>query len=496
MEKLSQVVDIPTVGNLGREKVKFKKLNTAKTIVPNTAQAKNRYNLDPVRIQNALSNNDPVILRQLSEQFYRLSGEYRRLVHYMAQLLTYDHLVIPRFQVEEPAEVNKLNKNLKKVLDYTKNAAIEETSYMIAFSVVKDGIFFGYERELGNDQIAMLRLSPDYSRIRYKVNGVYQVEFDLKYFDQFRTEEDKIDEFAGYPPEFEKAYLAYKKDNDLRWLALDPNYARAHMLETPTPLFSTIFLDLLELDEYKNIDKTRIKLSLYTLLVQKVPLNKDNELALYMEEIEDLHRNARNMISSDIIDVLTTPCEIDAVTLDSGTQSRVEKDDIEKATNSIYTSAGTPIALFNAGTATGSIGLNLSAKTDETLMFPLLKQFERWYQNKFYELSPSYEFGIIFPPITIFNRSEKITEYINAGTYGFPTKLLALTAMGIRQYDTDFLLMYENILMDLPNRMMPLSSSHTSNNNAEGRPESEEPLSEEGEETRDGLKNDDRAGGE
>lgn len=479
---------------VNRVKMDFAKIRTSdiKLAVSDTSLTGNRYNISVDSVRQALLNKDPKQLRQMSEQFYRLSGEYRRLVHYAAQILSFDYLVIPRPKPETKLE--KISKNLQKILEYTKNAAIEETSYMIAFSVVKDGVFYGYEYTLGNNQISMLKLPADYCRTRYKVNGVYQVEFDLKFFEQFRTEEAKADIFAGYPPEFETAFNQYLKDSTLRWFALDPQFARAHMLEEPVPLFSSTFADLLELDEYKNIDKTKMKLSLYTLLVQKIPLNKENELALYMEEIEDLHKNARGMIKNSAIDVLTTPCEIDAVTLDSGKNARVERDNIEKATNMIYTSAGTPVALFNAGAGTGSIGLNLSVKVDESLMFPLLKQFERWYQNKFYELSPSLEFGIIFPPITIFNRNEKAKEYRELSTYGFPTKLLALTAMGIKQYDADFLLMYENTLMDLPNRMIPVVSSHTaSSSDNTGRPESEEPLSEEGEVTRDANKNDDRA---
>ena len=491
----SKLSDIKNAQIFNRHKMEFariRKSTDSLMAVTDTSQANSRYNISNETVRQALLNKNVKDLRNLSEQFYRLSGEYRRLVHYAAQLLTFDYLVIPRPKAE--AKPDKVNKGLQKILDYTKRAAIEETSYMIAFAVVKDGIFFGYEYELGNNQIAMLKLPTDFCRTRYKVNGVYQIEFDLKYFDQFRTEEVRADIFAGYPAEFEKAYMSYLKDTDLRWFALDPQFARAHMLEEPIPLFSSTFADLLELDEYKNLDKTKTKLSLYTLLVQKIPLNKDNELALYMEEIVDLHKNARGMIKNSAIDVLTTPCDIDAVTLDSGSNARVERDNVEKATNMIYTSAGTPVALFNAGSSTGSIGLNLSVKVDESLMLPLLKQFERWYQNKFIELSPSLEFGIMFPAITIFNRSEKIKEYRELATYGFPTKLLALTAAGVRQHDADFLLEYENTLLDLPNRMIPVVSSHTASaSTEEGRPESEEPLSDEGDKTRDGEKNDERA---
>lgn len=481
---------------LTRDKLEFQKIANSSAplmAIQDSISAKSRYSITSSTVKQALETRNVVELRKISQYFYYTSGEYRRLVKYAAQLLTFDYLVVPRTSADK-FEKPAFKKSFEKILSYVKQAGIEETSYEIAFAVVRDGIYYGYEQILGNNQISLQQLPPDYCRTRYKVNGIYQIEFDNKYFDQFRLEEDKLDAFAGFPKEFESYYNAYKKDPDMRWVALDPQFARAHLIDDAIPMFSSVFNDILELDEYKNLDKTKMALSVYTLLVQKIPLNKDNELALYMEEIVDLHQNARKMIKNPAIDVLTTPCDMEPLTLDSGANSRVERDNIEKATSMIYNSAGTPVALFNSGTGTGSIGLNLSVKVDESLMFPLLKQFERWYNNKFAELSPSFEFGMVFPLITIFNYMERATGYQNAATYGFPTKLLALTALGVRQFDASFLLDYENLLLDLSNRMQPLASSHTSSGTSKtGRPESEGPLSEEGDKTRDGEKNDDRA---
>jgi len=484
------------VGPARREKLEFKQIANSTqilTAIANSATTRSRYSVTPDRIRTALESRNVVELRNISQHFFYTSGEYRRLVKYAAQLLTFDYLIVPRVDnklFKKPA----FNKSFLNVMNYIQNAAIEENGYDIALAVVRDGIYFGYEQAIGGNSSTFLKLPTDYCRTRYKINGVYQIEFDNKYFDAFRTEADKIEAFAGFPPEFEKAYNAYLKNSELRWVPLDPQFARAHLIDDAIPMFSSVFMDILELDEYKTLDKTKLALSTYTLLVQKIPLNKDNELALYMEEIVDLHQNARKMIKNPSIDVLTTPCDMEPITLDSGANSRVERDNIERATNMIYNSAGTPIALFNAGSGTGSIGLNLSVKVDESLMFPLLRQFEKWYNNKLAELSPSFEFGIVFPPITVFNYTERVKEYKDAATYGFPTKLLALAALGIRQFDANFLLNYENELLELSTRMQPLSSSHTSSGDVEtGRPESEEPLSDEGDRARDDRTNDDRA---
>ncbi len=484
-----------------REKVDFstiKKGGQGKKVIVEVRKPIQRYNLDPQHIRRYIQERNIEELRKLSDTFYQISGEYRRLVHYAANLLTFDHLIVPRVDFKTTSN-DKIRQGMNVILDYLQKAAIEEISYTIAFSVVKYGVFYGYEVGMANDQIAMLSLPLGYCRTRYRISGVYQVEFDVSYFDTFRTDEERKAMLEGYPKEFQKGYEAYDKEKDprLRWIELDPLYARAHMFEEQTPLFSSVFLDLLILDEYQELDQIKAKLDLYTLLVQKIPLTKEGELALFMEEIQDLHGNMRQMVSNSHIDVITTPCEVDAINVDSGAKTRVEKDNIEKATNMVYTSAGTPIALFNSGAHTGSIGLNLSVKVDESLMFPLLKQFERWYNNKFAQLYPSIEFGILFPSITNFNRSDRVTEYREMATYGFPTKLLALTALGVRQYDADYLISYENELLNLPEKLVPLSSAHTGGGNIDdkgGRPLSDETdLGDAGIVTRDGEVNKNRA---
>ena len=61
-----------------------------------------------------------------------------------------------------------------------------------------------------------------------------------------------------------------------------------------------------------------------------------------------------------------------------------------------------------------------------------------------------------------------------------------MASLGIDQSKMGALLDYENEILGLPDRLIPVSSSHTQTAEDEGgRPESEEPLSDEGQKTRD-----------
>jgi hypothetical protein len=57
-------------------------------------------------------------------------------------------------------------------------------------------------------------------------------------------------------------------------------------------------------------------MDLYRLIVQKLPLDKNTGLPmLKLEEGQALHKNAKNMITQEGIDVLTTPLDVESINL-------------------------------------------------------------------------------------------------------------------------------------------------------------------------------------
>lgn len=457
-----------------------------------TLSQMSRFSVSKEQIKNALESKDATALRQYSQYFFFNSGEYRRLVEYFGAILTCDHLVIPynTGNVTETAFI----KSFDKILTYTEKSHVKDTCSEIALIIVRDGAFFGYERE-SDDTIAMQQLPTAYCRTRFKINGVYAVEFDFSYFDQFRKE-DKEEMLGAFDDVFLDGYIKYLGDRiNERWQMLDPQFARCHMLTDNIPILSPVFLDLIELEDYKTIDKTKSKLDIYKIIAQKIPVDKEGEITLEMPEITALHNNLRKMVKNSAVDVITTPCDLEAVDLQD--KSQTLKDDIGKATNVIYSTAGTPMILFNSGAKTGSVGLDLSVKVDEAILFKLLNQYERWYNNKFENISksPKTEFKMMFPPITIFNRKEMLDLYKEGSSLGYPTKLLTMTILGITQKQFEGLLYYENDILKLHEKMIPTQSAFNPIADEGGRPESDNPLSEEGEKTRDQDKNKNRAKG-
>lgn len=433
-------------------------------------------------------------LRDASHYFYNISGEYRSLITYYANILTFDNLIIPSAKNKSNLSKDKFRDDFQKILDYCDNSYIPEASAFISAVIMMDGIFYGYER-INGETITLQQLPPSYCRSKYKINDNYAVEFNLKFFDQYRDTEQKINLFKLFPDEFFGLYMDYKNGESIEWVQLNPEFARCHKIsDKQIPPLSPVFTELINLKEYKDIDKSKNEMDLYRLIVQKIPTDKDTgEPLLTLPEAQELHKNAKKMITQEGLDVLTTPLPVEAINLQEKGQTL--RDNLERATNSVYNTSTTSRLLFNSGSDGGSIGLTHSIKVDEVLMKPLLGQFKKWYEKKFKYLlgnTKNYRFEIMFPLITIFNRKEMFALYKEAATLGY-SKLLPLTALGIKQSTFMNLLDFENDYLKLHEKMIPLQTSYTQNGE-DGSPEKEiEDLTDKGLKTRTTEANKNRA---
>lgn len=455
------------------------------------------YTLD--QVQKALENKDYPTLREMSQHFYVVSGEYRRMVDYMANIHTYRNMITP-VMIGERSEMDKFEKYHMDVMNYVANAYIEETCAYITGIVIRDGAFYGYERIMSDGSIILQELPAKYCRSRYYINGVWGVEFDFKFFDTIRNTDQRLALLKAMPEEFLQLYNEYKRNSsgtDANWKMLNEEFARCHKFESSeAPFFCAVFPELIDLAEYKQMNKLQNKMDLYTVVVQKLPFDKDRGVLVHETEAQMLHKNAKLMISGDGVDVVTTPCETDVLKIRNSAETGKSK--IDDAENIVYNTAGTSQVLFNSTKGAGSVGLDRGIKVDESVIVPLLHQYERWYNNKinlYLVKSRNFNFLMQFLGITIFNEKEQVTQYKELATLGY-SKLAPVLATGMKQSTFINMLDYENNYLKLNEKMIPVSSAYTQSDNASDNDngmETDLDLSTLSKEQRDGVNKGDEA---
>lgn len=425
-------------------------------------------------VQDALTSKDRLELIDMSNYFFATSGEYRNLIYRLSNMNIYRYVITPLKTYDGKGKNNNKNitKQYQNVMDYSIKTKIESMCNNIDFYVLRDGGFFGYEREIGKD-IVMQQLPARYCRSRYTdPNGNYMVEFNVKFFDDnFKNSDARFLIFEQMPEEFEQLYNEYKAGGSTRgseWMLLDMTKTRCHMLtDDGIPFFSDVFADLIKHNEYKEIDLLKSKLNLYKIIYQKVPLTKDgSEPITSPEEFQSLHRGAKQMVGGDGIDVLTTLCDVG--TLDLSDKTEKTSNFIENGLKNIYNSLAASQFIFNSGSTPSTTGLEKNIRTIEAMFHPLVQQHQRWYDTRFSRMTGAKTTMVLtFLGITIWNEKEKVLM-LKEQAMASGSKLAYFASTGINQFVFDSLADFENDFLMLPDRLRVLASSHTTSGDESG----------------------------
>ena len=234
------------------------------------------------------------------------------------------------------------------------------------------------------------------------------------------------------------------------------------------PFFIQIIPAIARLREYQDADLEIAKEELSKLIISKIPLDKDNELAFETEEIQATHNGIAEMLRDNPhVDVITTFCDTEVASL--GSHSEAVRRDLDNISKLVYNEAGVTKQVFNNDSA---MSIKLSVANDLSLVMSLLRPFQHWVAwlvNEKFTKSEifSYEFALL--PISYYNREDIYDLYIKGAQYGY-SKFLTGSALGIKQSDLMALVTVENDFLDLGNRMLPLRSSHTTSGKEIGAP--------------------------
>lgn len=432
-------------------------------------------------ILKALNNQSKNELREISEFFYSTSGIYSRLCKYLSYLYKYDWYIIPYIKdMSKTINESKILKDLSKILLFFDNSYIRKTCSEIALKIIKDGCYYGYITDSPNG-IFFQDLPVKYCRSRFKQDGFPVVEFNMKYFDEnFSDTAYRMKILASFPKEFSKGYSLYKKKklppsyngDTSGWYILDPlRGVKFSCGNNDLPMLVNAIPAIIDLDEAQGLDRKKMMQKLLKIIIQKLPLDKNNELVFDLSEAADMHSNAVQMLSNAIgVDVLTTFAEIDLIDLSDSRTTTAATDDLSKVERRVYNEFGVSRNLFNSDS---NNALEKSILDDEASVRFLPQQFEFFF-NRILSLFNSnfskYSFKFKMLETTIYNYKDLSKMYKEQTQIGY-SKMLPQIALGHSQSEILAMVNFENEILHLSDIMIPpkmsstMSNSNTDNNN-------------------------------
>ena len=430
------------------------------------------YTNDPVaqdftldEILRIIRSGDLASLRELSRYYYRVNGNYRNNIDFLAHLPLYDSVVVPVFQEGKGSEAQIL-KAFYSACDFIDKLDLPNTLAHVTTQWLITGIYYGILRTIDN-KVVLQDLPIEYCRTRFKdFNNLNILEFNLAYFLTIRDDKQREEVIRTFPSIVQKAWRKTGGKTSDEWVAITPEFGGicfcfAH---DQTPLLVASIPQLKKLENAVGREEKRDENELYKLLIQKMPIGSNGELIFQLDEVADIHASVAQMLKdTDTVDVLTTFGDTDLESLQESSAASQSADRIEKYKKNAWDALGRGEILFSA---TNSSSLAYSIKKDETLMLAYLNIYQSWIKfllnDKFSRKGLTFDFEIL--PLTVFNRSELQQSYFRGAQYGY-SKMFAGVAMGIKQMDQLSLMNFENDFLKMSTKMIPLQSSYTTSGN-------------------------------
>ena len=427
---------------------------------------------DKAAILRAIDENDYAFLREVSDYFYKTSGIYARILRYMAFMYRYDWYVTP-YKNDSKVTDEKLLDGFNKALMILDNYNVKKHLGEIALKVLRHGVFYGYKVPLENSFV-LQELDPNYCRTRFnKGIDTPVVEFNMKFFDDyFRDTAQRMRILKIFPAEFSKGYVLYKQgklvpdfSGDTNgWYMLEPdNTVRFTANGEEYPAFISAIPLIIDLDEAQELDRKRALQRLLKIVIQKIPIDKQGEFMLDVDEARQLHNNAVQMLTRAIgLDVLTTFADVSVEDLTSSSANNAESDDLERAERQVYNDMGVSQLQFNS---TGNIALNNSILNDESTMYNLLLQFETFLNDLIVSCNKNKKkviYRVQLLTTTIYNYKELAKLYKEQVQLGY-SKMLPQIALGQSQSSILANAYFENEILSLSTVFIPPLMSSTMN---------------------------------
>lgn len=400
-------------------------------------------------------------LRDLSKFLYNSSSHYRRLIDYFATMLTFDYVVDIYNQIEY-----KIDKDLKEIIqkkyintiNYLETMNLKHEFSKLMYRAMIDDVVYGYEYSTKNSFFFDI-LNPDYCAISSIEDGVYNYSFSFDYFDKYPKELDRFSD------EFREKYNIYKTDKkNKKWQELDSSKTiciKISDTDYTIPPLAGVFEEIYSLYTYKDMQMSKTELENYLLLVATIPYQKDtkdheNAFALSLDIAKEYFALMSDSLPPQIGAILSPFDKVEPIKLN---KSEKELDTVTLAENSIYNSAGVPRLIFNSDKASGA-ALNKAILNDQTTMFRVLRQFERWVNRRLKDENKKTYFKVSFLDITKYNQDDMVKAYKEASTVGLPVKTRYCAALGLSPSDMMNSIMFENDVLGIVDKFKPLQSAY------------------------------------
>lgn len=460
----------------------------------------NTYSRDNLRtyLKNPASESNQKNLRKLSNYLYTVSHVYRRLINFKAyQVQLKSWTVYPDIPLTEEVDQENVLKNYDRVTKYVRNMDMKGQILKCMVQAWKNDVVYGfcYGDPEKDGEFFIHLLDPDYCKIagQHYYRGVYGFAFDFSFFSGANSYYLDV-----YDPIFKKMYNKYQSNNSLRWQQIPFEYGfclkiNTDNLDYPIPPLSGLFDSIISLADLQAVQDLKDTLEAYKLIYAKIDTisgSKDvDDFEIDLDLANSFYQKLQSVLPENIA-LAMSPMKLDSIDFNSNNANDVNI--ISKAYENIINANGGIV--LNQNKITNSASFKLALQFDSMDAMAPVEQINAWIN--LWILNHLGETGMVveFSDISPYFIDDRIDKLLKVAQYSIPCKMELASLINTNPTKERGMSYLEKALsLGIDSWNQPLVSSNvqsSASDGSEGRPESEEPLSDEGERTSDGNKND------
>lgn len=442
-------------------------------------------------------------LKGLSQYLYDSQMSYKRMTHYLADILTFDHYPIPINATEEDMDSKSFKRDYDAVCKWFTKFNVQKEFRKAMLKMVDEDGYFTYLREDEDGDLFLQEMPIDWCLIDSSWKYGYLYSFNLMYFHQSGAD------ISGYPEEFKTMYnnaldMAKNKTYypNIRPEMRNGNWAYWHQLPPKNawvfkfhnhfaglvPPFLGVFLDFIDLPALKDLQNAKSELEAYKIIMGTVPRNKDDKsgnskdnFAISAESLANFVQLVKSSLQNKYVDFKAVPLE--NLEMFSFEDSADKTDVVAKALNNISSQSGIDKALLNTDRPNIAT-MNLSKLIDSAFISRLYDQFADFCTYHANLQTKKFKFKIVFEG-TIHDREERIDRYMSYADKGIVLAPQMASAIGMSVKEmTDSMAMSKHVNFFDNIKLLPTAFTQSSKSPG-GRPRKKEgELEDAGEQTR------------
>lgn len=431
-------------------------------------------------------------LRQLSRYLFYRSQVYFRLIMYNATMFDLNaRYVVPPYDLTKENNNDKILKSYYNTLKYLDVMDLQHQMLPVLINNFIEDVFFGC-CWIDDTGMFILQIPPEYCKISGKYfTGDFSFSVDMSNYKRY----EDIIEFLGEP--LTTMYSAYGGDNTKKWQPMPDEHtlctkARLESWETVCPIYSGLFIDLINLLDLADIQAIADEQQIYKLIVATIPTisgsDQPDDFAIDPDTAIEYYAKLEDSIP-DYVGSAISPIPLDVISFSDDQATDTTK--IQNATRTVLNTSG-GAQILNSSTISGAEAFRAATRSDtEFAISSLLGQIQGW-TNRILSYNVSNPAKVKFFEVSSYTKDifkESMQKDLN---YGFVSSLAINSLNGFSELDTLSLNYLENDILKLNEKFKPLQTASTQSGDVDsggGQEKSDTELTDEGSETKDGEKN-------